>query len=125
MTTGSNQPATIIRTERGLVIAGTRITLYQFMDYIHAGHSLDIIRKHFSQITDEQFQAAISYIEANRMQVEAEYQIVVKEDEAIQQYWEEKNRELFTQISQLPPPPGQETAWTKLQEQKARLESKA
>ena len=25
----------IIRTERGLAIAGTRITLYQLMDYIH------------------------------------------------------------------------------------------
>ncbi len=124
MTTVSNESATIIRTERGLVIAGTRITLYQFMDYIHAGHSLDIIREHFPQITNAQFQAAISYIEANRIQVEAEYQIVVKEDEEIQQYWEEKNRELLTHIAQLPPPPGQEAVWKKLQAQKGRFESK-
>ncbi|WP_334311644.1 hypothetical protein [Kamptonema animale] len=38
MTTVSNEKAAIIRTERGLTIAGTRITLYQLMDYIHAGY---------------------------------------------------------------------------------------
>jgi hypothetical protein len=95
------------------------------MDYIHAGHSLQITREHFPQITDGQFQAAISYIEANRLQVETEYQIVVKEDEEIRQYWEEKNRELFVQISRLPSPPGQEAAWAKLQAQKARIASQA
>ncbi len=125
MASVSNQQTEVTRTERGLVIAGTRITLYQFMDYIHAGYPSPVIRKHFPQITDEQFEAAMSYIEANLTEVEAEYQIVVKEDEEIRQYWEEQNRERFAQIAKLPPPLGRETAWAKLQAQKARLKSKS
>ena len=34
MTPASNGKTDIIRTERGLTIAGTRITLYDVMDYI-------------------------------------------------------------------------------------------
>jgi len=125
MASVSNQQTKVTRTERGLVIAGTRITLFHFMDYIYAGHPQTVIRQHFPQITDEQFEAAMSYIEANRAEVEAEYQIVVKEDKEIRQYWEEQNRERFAQIAELPPPPGRETAWAKLQVQKAKLESKS
>ncbi|MEQ8970028.1 MAG: DUF433 domain-containing protein [Coleofasciculus sp. C1-SOL-03] len=125
MASVSNQPTKITRTERGLVIAGTRITLYQFMDYIHGGYPRSLIRQHFPQITDEKFDAAMSYIEANRAEVEAEYQTVVKDDEEIRQYWDAQNREYFAQIAKLPPPPGRETAWAKLQAAKARLESKS
>lgn len=34
MTLASNDQQAIIRTERGLTIAGTRITLYDVMDYV-------------------------------------------------------------------------------------------
>jgi hypothetical protein len=37
-----NEPA-ITRTERGLTISGTRITLYQIMDYIHANYPRHLI----------------------------------------------------------------------------------
>ncbi len=89
----SNVQTDIFRTERGLTLAGTRITLYQFMDYICAGYSLKSFRYHFSQITDKQFDTAMSYIEVNRAEVETEYQIVLKEAEESRQYWEEQNRE--------------------------------
>ncbi|MFB2981221.1 DUF433 domain-containing protein [Microseira sp. BLCC-F43] len=115
----NGQPA-IIRTERGLAIAGTRITLYQLMDYIHAGYPPHLIRHQF-YISDEQFEAAMSYIEANRAEVEAEYQTVLKEAEEIRQYWEERNRNLLDIIAKMPPPPGKEAAWEKLQTEKARL----
>ena len=36
MSSVSNERADIIRTERGLTIAGTRITLYDVMDYVTA-----------------------------------------------------------------------------------------
>ncbi|EDX76619.1 hypothetical protein MC7420_4875 [Coleofasciculus chthonoplastes PCC 7420] len=51
--------------------------------------------------------------------------MVVKNDEEIRQYWEEQNRECFAQIARLPPPPGLEKAWAKLQAAKAKLESKS
>ncbi len=70
-------------------------------------------------------EAAMSYIEANRAEVEAEYQTVLKQVEENQKYWEERNRERFARIAKLPPPPGMEVAWEKLQKAKARLDSKA
>jgi uncharacterized protein (DUF433 family) len=38
---------TVVRTERGLTIAGTRITLYQIMDYLKAQEPVPVIREHF------------------------------------------------------------------------------
>ncbi len=38
----------------------------------------------------------LSYIEANRAQVEAEYALVLKEAEASQRYWNARNRHLFS-----------------------------
>lgn len=123
MTSVSNQQAAIIRTERGLAIAGTRITLYDVMDYVTAKYPPKFIRGLF-KLTDEQINVALSYIEANRSEVEAEYQIVLKEAEELRQYWEAQNRELVEQIAKMPPPPGREAAWEKLQAQKAKLQAK-
>ncbi|WP_333204305.1 hypothetical protein [Microcoleus sp. S28C3] len=36
MTSISDEQTAIIRTERGLTIAGTRITIYDIMDYVTA-----------------------------------------------------------------------------------------
>jgi len=76
-------------------------------------------------LTEEQINAALSYIEANRVEVEAEYQVVLKQAEENRQYWEERNREHFTQIAAMPPKPGQEALWAKLREQKAKHELEA
>jgi hypothetical protein len=53
MTVTSNGVSTIIRTERGLSIAGTRITLYDIMDYVTAQYPPKFIRSLFD-LTDEQ-----------------------------------------------------------------------
>ncbi len=119
----SNELAAIIRTERGLTIGGTRITLYDVMDYVKSQYPPKFIGDILS-LTDEQVNAALSYIETNRAEVEAEYQIVLKEAEEIRQYWEERNRERFAEIAKLPPPSGREAAWEKLQAQKAKLQAK-
>ena len=39
MTWTSNEQATIIRTERGLTIVGTRISLYDVIDFLRADYS--------------------------------------------------------------------------------------
>lgn len=115
----SPQP-TIIRNTRGLSIAGTRITLYTLMDYLKAAWPPHLIRDWFN-LTDQQIQDVLAYIETHQEEVEAEYQQVLAEAEETRQYWEEKNRERFAKIAILPPPPGKETAWKKLQEKKAHL----
>lgn len=84
----SGKPASIIRTERGLTIQGTRITLYDMMDYIINQYPPKFIRGLFN-LTDEKINAAlnyIEYIEANWAEVEAEYQTVLKETEELRQY---------------------------------------
>lgn len=81
------------------------------------------------QLTYEQINAALTYIEANRTEVEAEYQIVLKEAEELRQYYEERNHDLIARLAAKPPKPGMEAAWKKLQAQKAKhqaqLESRA
>ncbi|NJK73133.1 MAG: DUF433 domain-containing protein [Richelia sp. CSU_2_1] len=119
MTVASNKQSAIIRTERGLTIAGTRITLYDVMDYVTAQYPPKFIRSLFN-LTDEQINAALTYIEINRAQVEAEYQIVLKEAEELRQYYEEQNRDLIARLATKPPKPGMEAAWEKLQAQKAK-----
>jgi uncharacterized protein (DUF433 family) len=124
MTPVSNGQAIIIRTERGLTIAGTRITLYDVMDYVSAQYPPKFIRAMLS-LSDEQVNAALSYIEAHRAEVEAEYQTILQEAEELRQYWEEQNRELFARIAAKPPKPGTEAIRAKLQAAKAKLESRA
>jgi uncharacterized protein (DUF433 family) len=124
MTLASNGQAAIIRTERGLTIAGTRITLYDVMDYVTAQYPPKFIQGLF-ELTEEQINTALAYIKANRAAVEAEYQIVLKEAEALRQYYEEKNRDLIARLAAQPPKPGQEAVRAKLQAAKAKFESRS
>lgn len=124
MTSVSHYQPAIIRTERGLTISGTRITLYDVMDYVTAQYPPKFIRSLFD-LTEEQINAALSYIEANRSEVEAEYQLVLKQAEENRQYWEERSREHLARAAKVHPKPGQEALWAKLQQQKARHELEA
>jgi uncharacterized protein (DUF433 family) len=119
MTLASSGQTAIIRTERGLTIAGTRITLYDVMDHLITGRDPKLILN-WLPLTEAQLDAALSYIEANRTEVEAEYQEVLQTAEEIRQYWQDRNREHFARIAAMPPKPGQEALWAKLQEQKTR-----
>jgi uncharacterized protein (DUF433 family) len=123
MTPTSNGQVSIICTERGLTIAGTRITLYDVMDHLKAQYPPKFIRDAFN-LTDAQIHAALSYIEAHRMEVETEYQEVLKAAAETQQYWEERNRERFTRIAATPARPGYEAARAKLQERREQREAK-
>lgn len=117
----SHQSA-IVRTERGLTIASTRITLYDVMDYVLAGYPAKFIQGLF-ELTEDQINAALVYIESNHAEVEAEYKQVVQEAEELRQYYEEQNRERIAQIALQPPKPGTEDAWKKLQAAKAKRQS--
>ncbi|HLO85912.1 MAG TPA: DUF433 domain-containing protein [Nostocaceae cyanobacterium] len=119
MNLASHEQARIIRTERGLTIAGTRITIYDVMDYVKAQYPPQFIRALFN-LTDEQINAALFYIEQNRSEVEAEYQFVLQQAEELRRYWEDKNRELFAKIASKPHKPELQAAWEKLQAQKAK-----
>ena len=114
----------IIRTERGLTISGTRITLYDIMDYVSAHYPSQFIQGLFN-LTDEQIAVALDYIESHCQQVEDEYQTVIQSAHENQQYWEEQNRDLVARLAQRPPKPGTEKIWAKLNAQKAKHTAEA
>src|SRR5437899_2446040 len=105
---------TVVRNKRGLSINGTRITLYDVMDYLHAGLSPDEIRE-WLPLTEPQVAAAMEYIATHRAEVEAEYRQVLAKAEANRRYWEEQNRDRLAQIAATPPKPEHAAAWAKLQ----------
>jgi uncharacterized protein (DUF433 family) len=111
---------TVIRTSRGLSIAGTRITLYSLLDYLHAGWPPHLIRDEFN-LTDHQMTEVMQYIETHHDAVEAEYQTVLQQAEENRQYWEARNKERLAKIAALPPKPGQEVLRAKLQAAKEKL----
>lgn len=112
---------TVVRTSRGLSVAGTRITLYSIMDYIKAGWPPKLIRDTFN-LSDNQIADVMNYIETHRAEIETEYQIVLQQAEETRRYWETHNRERFAKIAAMPPKPGQEKIRARLQAAKARLE---
>ena len=118
----STQEPAIIRTERGLTIAGTRVTLYQLMDYVHADYPRPLIRHQF-YITDQQFDAAMAYIDAHYEEVEQEYQTVLQQAEEIRRYWKKLNKDRMAAIAKLSPKPEFQAAWEKLQARKAKREA--
>jgi uncharacterized protein (DUF433 family) len=120
MTDKAMPQPTVIRTSRGLSIAGRRLTLYSIMDYLQAGWPPHLIRDEFN-LTDKQMTDVMEYIETHREEVEKEYQAVLQEAETNRQYWEARNRERQEHIASTPPKPGQEEIRAKLQAEKTRL----
>jgi len=111
---------TIVRTERGLVITGTRITIYQLMEFLKADRPPSLVKELF-RLSNEQMDGVLSYIAEHQSEVEAEYQEVLKNADRNRVYWEERNRERFLAISKLPPTPGKEALHAKLKKLKSEL----
>lgn len=68
--------ATIIDRGRGPEIAGTRITVYDIMDYYTHGRHENVIAA-ILRLSTEQVRVAIRYIEEHREEVEANYQRIL------------------------------------------------
>jgi uncharacterized protein (DUF433 family) len=116
----SQSASMIIRTERGLTIAGTRTTIYSIMDYLKANWPAPLIQA-WLVLTEAQLTAALDYIASYPDEVESEYQHVVAQAHAVRVYWEERNRERFALVANRPITPGTEALFTKLQARKAEL----
>ncbi len=115
----SNKEPKIIRTEKGLTISGTRITLYDVIDFLKIEYPPKLIRDKFN-LTEQQINAALLYIKANHSEVENEYQEVLDTRAEIYQYWKERNQKHLANIRKIPHKPEQEKLWQKLESQKAR-----
>ena len=69
MTSAANQQLSIIRTERGLTIAGTRITLYDVMDYVTGQYPPKFIGAMLN-LTEEQVNAEIYAVGLSIIEIE-------------------------------------------------------
>ena len=119
MRENGKQP-TVVRTKQGLSVAGTRVTLYDIMDYVRADWPPTLIRQ-WLNLSQRQITDVMAYLKTHRDEVEAEYEQVLKQAKANREYWEARNRERLSRIAQLPPKPGQEAAIEKLRARKAEL----
>jgi len=81
----------VIRTDRGLTIAGTRITLYDVMDYVATGWPARLIGDRL-QLSDQQMSEVMAYIAAHHAEVVAEYEHVLKTADENRAYWDQHNR---------------------------------
>ncbi len=118
MTLVGNHQTTVVRTERGLSVFGTRITLYQIMDYLKAEWHPKLIRQ-WLELTEQQITDVIKYINIHKDEVESEYQSVLQQAEEIRKYWEEYNRERFEIIASSHS--DKDPVWLKIQYRKAEL----
>jgi uncharacterized protein (DUF433 family) len=69
--------AKIIDRGRGPEIAGTRITVYDILDYYDSGWHRDLIADQFD-LSSRQVEVAIRYIEEHREEVMAVYQKIME-----------------------------------------------
>ena len=90
---------TIVRTEGGLTVKGSRLTLYYIMDAMREDNSLKNIRDIY-ELTDEEMLDILDYIHLNKEAVQKEYQEVLQSAEKNRKYWEERNRELMAKSYQ-------------------------
>ncbi len=67
----------IVNRGRGPEIAGTRITVFDVMDYLKHGWHRDRIAALF-RLSSRDVQAAIDYIASHRHEVEADYQRILE-----------------------------------------------
>jgi uncharacterized protein (DUF433 family) len=104
MSTQTNGESRIIRTQRGLSIDGTRLMLYDVMDFLAMGYPRNAIRDRLL-LSDAQIDAALRYIHEHRAEVEAEYQQILQEAAENRRYWEERLREHLARTPEpvLPP----------------------
>ena len=89
---GMGKAALIVETPRGPSFAGTRLTIYDLMDYLKAEWRRDDITQIMS-ITDEQLDAALTYIAAHGVKVERDYAEILRYMEELRVhydkiYWE-------------------------------------
>lgn len=116
----ATENSTVVRNDRGLSIRGTRLTLYDIMDYVRDEWPPKLIRDWFN-LTQVQIDDVMDYINENRAQVEAEYQQVLKRAEEIEQNWDERNRERVSEFDPDKLSPERRALWDKLQAWKGRI----
>ncbi len=95
-----SKPA-VTRTERGLVVTGTRITLYQLVDYREAGWTPKLIAVRLG-LDEDRVAGVMAWMADNQVLVAREHAEIVARDEAIRTHWDETNASKLAQLGTSP-----------------------
>ncbi len=85
-------PGIVRRSDRGLCVAGTRVTLYLIMDHLKEGWPPHLLRDQLL-LSEEQMDQVMDYIGSHREEFEAEYQEVVCKCAERERFWREREEE--------------------------------
>jgi len=85
-------PGIVRRSDRGLCVAGKRITLYLIMDYLKTGWPPHLLRQQLL-LSEEEINHVMNYLDTHGAEFEAEYQEVVRKAAEREQYWRERERQ--------------------------------
>jgi len=107
------------RSDRGLAIEGTRITLFDVMGYLKQEWPPRLIRD-WLNLTDEQIAAALAYIAEHGVELATEYEQLLQDGEELRRYYESRQAELMRSIANRPRTPEEQVLRARLEEAKAR-----
>src|SRR3954463_13864786 len=108
------------RTERGLVVKGTRLTLYDIQERLEHGMQPSEIAALY-ELSSEQVADALRFISENDVTFATEYRYVIRRAVEQRSAWQEANRVRLANIFQMPPPSGKEEAFARLRARQAEI----
>lgn len=116
-------PGIVRRRDRGLCVAGTRLSLYLVMDYLKEGWPTHLLHTQLA-LNEDQIKDAVGYIEANKESFEIEYAEYKRLGEENEKYWRARREEIFKDPARRHFTPEQSIAWARLQALKRKREAK-
>jgi hypothetical protein len=84
-------PGIVRRSDRGLCVAGTKVSLFSIMDSLKSGSTEALFVG--AGLTEEQLRLAQDYIDANREQFETAYEKYVRDGEEMERYYREREQQ--------------------------------
>ena len=107
-------PGVVRRSDRGLCVAGHRITLYLIEDYLRAGWPPHLLR-HSLRLSDQEITEVLDYLAANRSEFDREYERVARAATEREKYWREREqRRKRLKVTRRKFTPEQAAAWARL-----------
>jgi uncharacterized protein (DUF433 family) len=107
-------PGVVRRSDRGLCVAGHRITLYLIEDYLRAGWPPHLLR-HSLPLSGQEMTEVLDYLAANRSEFDREYERVAREATEREKYWREREqRRKRLKVARRKFTPEQAAAWARL-----------
>ena len=107
-------PGVVRRSDRGLCVAGHRITLYLIEDYLRAGWPPHLLR-HSLRLSDQEMTEVLDYLAANRSEFDREYERVARAATEREKYWREREqRRKRLKVTRRKFTPEQAAAWARL-----------